>query len=591
MVIYRYTKKPGSKILGYTDPTSGKATGFLKDDEILVNTPPIDTGGSTYIQDMRTGIYYLFNEKLLTKQECVESTLVPQCKRGIDIFDSTHEQRTVLTHVERGGKILLTLDFNTDKSGNIWARVFLLNDDGSYKLENGYIIYKNARNNFANVAISGWKYTTVLSNGNVDNEKVEAVRQLPITTVRPNMKRAARAVSANANMNTVTLTAARQGVITSNVKSATGNLARSYATEVARHGPKIVQNPSGFPPVVRFDSSRQMYEYNYALNYSGSLANLDKIYANHNLDIRSIQANRNANIERYNRFKLAYPDDILSRGYMHVFFTRPDCNFLDAGGSLNSQVRYNPEIKYMNQRSPALIRQLVQHNGSNHQFMMLLSNKSKAFPLTDDGINSETAGKSRGGYSIAFGRRRDSEVGGSISINYRDTRNLDIINLHKLWADYIVNVYQGTWSPKMQYINGRVLDYAVAVYVIVTAEDFETIIFWSKYYGVFPVSVPYSQISWDGEASTVKAPDLSVSYRYSWKEDLNPIALLELNMNAFKDSVPQRAAYQPTFNPSIGMVSKTWTGAPFVETIRYLNSNKNLTDGSLTTMKLRFRPS
>ena len=38
---------------------------------------------------------------------------------------------------------------------------------------------------------------------------------------------------------------------------------------------------------------------------------------------------------------------------------------------------------------------------------LLLSNKAKGFQLTDDGINSDSHGKSMSGYSIAYGRRRD----------------------------------------------------------------------------------------------------------------------------------------------------------------------------------------
>ena len=42
--------------------------------------------------------------------------------------------------------------------------------------------------------------------------------------------------------------------------------------------------------------------------------------------------------EKYNRFKLAMPDDILTKGFAHVFFTRPDCNILTESNKLTSKV-------------------------------------------------------------------------------------------------------------------------------------------------------------------------------------------------------------------------------------------------------------
>ena len=43
---------------------------------------------------------------------------------------------------------------------------------------------------------------------------------------------------------------------------------------------------------------------------------------------------------RYNRFKLAQADDYLSRGFAHVFFTKPDCNIYgESGHTLNDKTK------------------------------------------------------------------------------------------------------------------------------------------------------------------------------------------------------------------------------------------------------------
>ena len=122
-------------------------------------------------------------------------------------------------------------------------------------------------------------------------------------------------------------------------------------------------------------------------------------------------------------------------------------------------------------------------------------------------------------------------------------------------------------------------------YVIITAEDFETILYWSKYYGVFPVNVPYSALSWN-DTKAIAAPDYTISYRYSWKDDYNPMCLTELNLNTFRNKRPKSVAYIPSYNPEIGGAGNTWVGVPFVETVKY--DEPSSTNGTKLEMKLRF---
>jgi hypothetical protein len=159
--------------------------------------------------------------------------------------------------------------------------------------------------------------------------------------------------------------------------------------------------------------------------------------------------------------------------------------------------------------------------------------------------------------------------------------------LHKMWIQYISNVYHGSWDPKTDYIWQKILDYAVSVNVVVTAEDFETILFWSKYYGVFPINVPYSALSWD-TGNFIGKNEMSITYAYSWKEDWNPASLTEMNTVTFKKDVTQ-AKYVPTFNANIGRTGTTWVGAPFIETIADPDT-KHGDYGTGVILKLRFRP-
>ena len=95
-----------------------------------------------------------------------------------------------------------------------------------------------------------------------------------------------------------------------------------------------------------------------------------------------LRDNFNYNITYYNRFKKALPDDVLTKGFMHIFFTRPDLNILSSSGDdLNSVVAKDAFFKYKWMQKKDLVKQLVKDSGATSDFLMLLSNKASSFSL------------------------------------------------------------------------------------------------------------------------------------------------------------------------------------------------------------------
>lgn len=285
------------------------------------------------------------------------------------------------------------------------------------------------------------------------------------------------------------------------------------------------------------------------------------------LDSKNVTTQFNKLVSYYNRFKVPTVNDALTRGFAHVFFVRPDCNIMnDAGTGLNKQFKNKSNFHYTWKSSPNLIKQLVADSDSSHDFSLFLSNKAASFSLSDEYINSDTYGRTYTGYKIAFGRHNiESKSSGNFTVTFQDDRNLHVYQMNKLWVDYISAVYRGECAPKTEYIRNRVLDYASAVYYIVTAEDGETIIFWSKYYGVFPTTIPSTQFAWgSGSPITYEQTKFDIQYAYSFKEDFNPVSLVEFNFNA---KVKKNKTYEPTFNANYGHVGTTWVGAPYIELV------------------------
>ena len=271
----------------------------------------------------------------------------------------------------------------------------------------------------------------------------------------------------------------------------------------------------------------------------------------------------------YNRFKMANQNLPLQKGFAHVFFVRPDCNLLQVAGKgyeLRDGLKSNELFSYGWQSSPSVIKELVTNNGSKHDFMLSLSNYAASFPLSDEYINSDTYGRTYTGYKIAYGKNNiESKTAGEITVSYSDDRNFHIYQLHRYWVEYINAVYRGEIAPKNSNIINKILDYVSACYYFLTAEDGETIIFWSKYYGVFPTTIPSNQYSW-GSGSVVSNPTIDITYKYSFKEDFNPYTMLEFNYNARIES--NSATYLPVYDAKAGHSGSTWVGVPFVELVK-----------------------
>lgn len=276
---------------------------------------------------------------------------------------------------------------------------------------------------------------------------------------------------------------------------------------------------------------------------------------------------------KYNRFKLPVPDSQLQRTFAHVFFVKPQCNIMldtSTGQSMSGQFADNADYMYAASNSPFIIKELSAGvNNQETQFSFILSNAAKSFSLSDEYINTDTYGTGYTGYKVSYGKHGvESRTAGDFSITFQDDRNLSIYRLLKLWVDYIEGVYTGKYYPTDTAIVNHLLDYVGAVYYILTAEDGETILFWSKYYGVYPSSIPSTQYSWS--AGTLSSQiSMDVKFNFSWKEDYNINAITEFNYNSnlgnFASS--KEVQYIPVYNKEFGTAGKSWVGRPFIQTV------------------------
>jgi hypothetical protein len=329
-------------------------------------------------------------------------------------------------------------------------------------------------------------------------------------------------------------------------------------------------------PTLESSQIDEEVEFNQAL-YDADYSELEEA-------ISAVEASMNLSITRtdwffnFNRYHVNHPDYNLPNSVPYVFITRPDLNIFDADtGEVNDSIKQTAEAAFFYEASlkhqNVCLSLTSQYSGS-HDFIPLLSNTADSLDIQDESIKTIETGETLTGWKIVYARHDiESKTAGTINISYTDDNMLSIYLMHKIWHEYMNGVSRGIFGPKDSYARNGIIDYASSIYYILTDQTGENIIFWTKYYGAFPTNCPSSTFSYNKD-NPIKTPSLSIQYAYSFKEDMNPLALAEFNGNSSGDFT-----YVPVYNENTFRCNSTLVGPPFIDT-----------DDGGTTYKIRFRP-
>ena len=308
----------------------------------------------------------------------------------------------------------------------------------------------------------------------------------------------------------------------------------------------------------------------------------------------------NLNIDRrtiataFNRFRVPTLDNKLSGSRGYVYFTRPDLqlNMQEArnlGGSASSisgmagsivndgitSARISTMAANLLKSHSVLMGYLMGDKGEgNHSFIPIFTHCCTGIDIPDEVLETMEYGETFTGWKFIYGMSMNkSKTAGTVSVNFEDDNKLSIYKMIKMWCEYIDAVWRGEAAPKSEYIRLHVIDYAISIHYFLTDNTGENIIFWSKYTGCFPTSVPSSTFS-DKLGDMISNPSYNISFAYSRKDDCNPIHLAEFN-HLSGDGF----TVAPIYNKETLRVARSFVGAPFVDT----------EDGGYT-FKLRHRP-
>ncbi len=257
-------------------------------------------------------------------------------------------------------------------------------------------------------------------------------------------------------------------------------------------------------------------------------------------------------------------------GRHYIFFCRPDLNLVDPKSptnnngkkKLNSEngVSEDPFFRYLADYYPQIISSLTAEFGLTsttnraaqssavaksglgnslydmgslpaHSLLPFLTSRAESLQLPDYTIKTDELRQPCTRYSIPYASSAiESQTGGEFDVTFRDDRYFSVRKLFYAWIYYMDGVMRDKFTPKDKYIIYNCFDYATSIYDIHVDETGERIVWWSKYTGCFPTSVPISDLSFNkGSAPDSKC---SIPFRYFMYEPLSYAALIDFNFNS-----------------------------------------------------------
>ena len=245
-----------------------------------------------------------------------------------------------------------------------------------------------------------------------------------------------------------------------------------------------------------------------------------------------IYDNRFTKFAKYGIMDL-YNEHTFSREYL--FFTKPDLHIMETGqrGYLYKPLRQLPFFIDALRLYPQCIYSLQQTLPSSTpvsktKYMPILSNQVSS-TLDLPAISATETGGNVNLYQFGINTRDGSELSDcnvEFSLEFKDTKYLDVYMLFKIYDEYVRETYKRDILPtKISYIDNKIDSKSFSVYKVIV-DDTNTVMYYTKITGVYPVSVPRDAMSgFDG--NSIKE---TIQFKGQFVRDMDPVIIQELNL-------------------------------------------------------------
>ena len=292
-------------------------------------------------------------------------------------------------------------------------------------------------------------------------------------------------------------------------------------------------------------------------------------------------------LENFNRFYKIFPDmELPSTLTSYVFITRPDLNLYassrgETGATTGTEQKttlvadnYNDAfLRYMNVDYPEMLHMLTRDFDSDHDFIPYLQGRTESLQIPDYQIGTSEYTVPMFNYKMPYpGVANESLTGGTFDITFREDDRLRITKMFEFWVYYIDAIKKNKMRPAYVNIKRNRFDFMCSVYQFICDPTSERILFWTKYTGCFPTTVPVSNFSHNLRGSLESK--INITFAYMYVEHMQPMIIADFNSNVHAST---NQALVPVYDEEFSTTGTTLVGTPVI----YRRSN-NSSDYYLT---------
>ena len=264
------------------------------------------------------------------------------------------------------------------------------------------------------------------------------------------------------------------------------------------------------------------------------------------------------------------PYNIVEGVTEYDFFTKPDINILNAG-NLSDDCQKIPYFNYLwncGYRDTVLENLDYSNSDKSCPFVRILSNRRTSnIDIPDISVDDYETAQNMYGTKVYYPKSSlQSDENSEFTVEFEDTRFLDIYNYFKAWDYFRRLKWLGLVSPSEKNIFNKILSDHISVYKFLIDNDGETIIHYSKWTGVYPKSISRSAFSEIQSSGPLK---ITVGFKSSgWFEDMSPNILTDFNaliVGWLTSGAIDGTQEMPIWDDEIGAVSGENVDYPYID--------------------------
>lgn len=259
------------------------------------------------------------------------------------------------------------------------------------------------------------------------------------------------------------------------------------------------------------------------------------IHSNHLAKRGDLYNDANPLFNKTWRFGIFNPYGAVSTAKEFLFFTKPDLNIMytDENGTCTNVLNDALTSGFWNDMATSKKRiiELLESSYGSHRddpFNHLLQNMVNS-NLEVPSLSAPTIDTPTNMYGVGFsyrGSSEESDDGPEFSLEFKDDRWLNVYTYFRAYEEYETEKHHGTVAPCVRYTWHKIIHDQIAIYKFIVDEDMETILYYGKYYGVMPTSLPRDVFSTDTFDNGVTFP---ISFKAAFYEDMRPEILMDFN--------------------------------------------------------------